>query len=176
MKVNELIAQAGKNRSVDVSKLVETKAYLPMEEKKALIKRILDKCTVNEEGVTRINGVDQYVAFTMYTIGAYTNLEFEDDYVAEYDALCESGMLGAVVATFDGEYKTVLNLLELEKKYVLESNSIEAQVGKFLNGILVSIDGVLGALAKQAESFDMSKLPISEEDIAKLGQFLGKVK
>lgn len=176
MKVNELIAQAGKNRNVDVSKLVETKAYLPMAEKRELINRILDKCTVVDNGVVRINGVDQYVAFTMYTIAAYTNLEFDEDYMEDYDALCSSGMLGAVVETFDGEYKTVLNLLELEKKYALDGNSIEAQFGKFLNGILVSVDDVLGAVAGKVESFDMSQLPISGEDIAKLEKFLNNVK
>ena len=176
MKISEFVAQAGKNRSIDMRKLIDTKTYLPINEKRSLIKDILNQCTHNEDGIVRINGIDQYIAFTVKTIAAYTNLEFDEDYIADYDTLCESGMLGPVIETFDGEYKTVLNLLELEKKYLLEENSIEMQIGKFLNGILNSLDGLVGTFAEKVASFDMSKLPVSEEDIAKINQFLNNVK
>jgi pentose-5-phosphate-3-epimerase len=72
----------------------------------------------------------------MKTIAAYTNLELSDDIEDDYDALCESGLLNSVVNSFIGEYENVSMLLQMRCEYILSCNSIESQVGRFLDGIL----------------------------------------
>jgi hypothetical protein len=60
--------------------------------------------------------------------------------------------------------------------YLLSGNSIESQIGKFLEDVLGKVDVLIDALSNKFESLDLSNLPISIDDINKLLEFTNKMK
>ena len=106
------------------------------------------------------------------TIEAYTNIEISDDIENDYDLLCQANLLNAIIATFNGEYENVRLLLQMKCEYILSENNIEVQFGKFLNGLLEKIDGVVNVLFDKAGDFDINNLPINVDDLSKLMNFV----
>ena len=134
------MVKSDSNGTMNFAKVLETKQYLPFAEKISLVNRIVDKCMTINNGFVQFNEIDQYIYFTIESIQAYTNLKFDEDHVVDYDLLCSTGLLGNIIATFDGEYKMILNLVEMQKRYVLEQNKIEFQVAKVANALVDAID------------------------------------
>ena len=116
MKVKELIEKVKANKNTSLSKIIETKKYLPFSEKVELAQNIVESCTENNNGFVQINEIDQYIQFTVQTIRAYTNIEFDYNFLPDYDLLCSSGLLGNVIDTFEGEYTMMLDMVEMQKK------------------------------------------------------------
>lgn len=175
MKINELINNIKSNPNASMSKLIGVKQYLPFEDKIELVKRIIDKSSTVENGLIKINGIDQYYNFTVETIEAYTNIEFENGY-EDYDALCAYGVLGSIIATFEGEYNMILSLVEMEKKRVLEQNNVENQIAKLLNTVEQKVNEVADTIINKANAFDFSGLNIAQEDIEKLSNVISLIK
>ena len=155
--------------------MIATKSYLPFEDKIALVKRIIDKSLTTENGFVQIDGIEQYYNFTVETIQAYTNIEFENGY-EDYDALCAYGVLGSIIATFEGEYNMILSLVEMEKKHVLEQNNVENQIAKLLNTVEQKVNEVADTIINKANVFDFSGLNIAQEDIDKLSNVISLIK
>ena len=185
MTIKELIKLISepKNQMLKVEQLqevakkkLEVKSYLSIKEKKNLVESIVNECVLYDEGVFKFDEIEKYVCFTMRVIEAYTNLELSDDLEVDYDLLCESGLLDIVIATFKKEYDEVNILLQMRCEYILSSNNIEAQFGKFLNNILDKIDDISDVLVNKVGDFSMDKLPISVGDINKLLEFINKQK
>lgn len=185
MKINELVEfiSNSKNKLLKqtqleevIAKHIETKKYLPIKQKKELIESIVNECVLYEDGVYKFDDIDKYICFTMRVIEAYTNLELSNDLEEDYDMLCEASLLDLIINTFKKEYDEVNILLQMKCEYILTSNSLESQVGRFLDGVLEKIDVLANALSNKVDNFDMSNLPISSEDITKLLDFLNKQK
>jgi hypothetical protein len=157
-----------------LKKKLDVKEYIGIKEKKALVNNIINECILYENGIFKFNDIDKYICFTMRVIEAYTNLEFLSDLEAEYDLLCESKLLESIIGTFKKEYDDVNVLLQMKCDYVLSSNTVEAQVGRFFDGILEKLDVFVDALANKVDDFDFSNLPVSSEDLNKLLQFINK--
>lgn len=163
MKINAFIENMNQNKSKllkseqvqsFIKKELNVKEYLSIKDKKQLVDSIVNECILYEDGIFKFNDIDKYICFTMRTIAAYTNIELSDDIEDDYDALCESKLLNAVIESFNGEYENVRTLLQIKCDYILSSNTIEAQFGRFFDGVLEKVDGVAGALS----NFDVSKL------------------
>lgn len=163
MKINAFIENMNQNKSKllkseqvqsFIKKELNVKEYLSIKDKKQLVDSIVNECILYEDGIFKFNDIDKYICFTMRTIAAYTNIELSDDIEDDYDALCESKLLNAVIESFNGEYENVRTLLQMKCDYILSSNTIEAQLGRFFDGVLEKADGVAGALS----NFDVSKL------------------
>lgn len=185
MKINELVEfiSNSKNKLLKqtqleevIAKHIETKKYLPIKQKKELIESIVNECVLYEDGVYKFDDIDKYICFIMRVIEAYTNLELSNDLEEDYDMLCEASLLDLIINTFKKEYDEVNILLQMKCEYILTSNSLESQIGRFLDGILEKIDVLANALSNKVDNFDMSNLPISGEDITKLLDFLNKQK
>jgi len=185
MKINELVEWTNNSRNKmlkgeqlqqSIAKVIETKKYIGIKEKKVLIEDIINSCILYEDGVYKFDDIDKYIAFTMKTIEAYTNLEMSNDIENDYDILCEAGLLNAVIDTFGGEYENVNLLLQMRTDYILSSNNIEAQFGKFLTNILDKVDDLSGALSNAVSNFDLKNLHIKMEDIGKLMEFVNSQK
>ena len=183
MKINELVEFVGnsKNKMLKgaqleelVAKKIEPKKYLSIKEKKALVESIIDECILFYDGVFKFDDIEKYICCTMRVIEAYTNLELSNDIEDDYDLLCQHDLLDVVVDTFKREYDEVNILLQMKCEYYLSNNSIEAQVGKFLTDILDRIDVLTNTISDKVGNFDMSKLPISKDDLNKLLKFLNK--
>lgn len=185
MKVNELIEVATKSKNKMLkgaqliellTKTLEVKKYLSIKEKRALIEDIINSCILYEDGVYKFDDIDKYIAFTMKTIAAYTNLELSADIESDYDDLCRANLLNVVIETFAGEYENVNLLLQMRCEYILSGNTLETQFGKFLTGITDRIDDFTGVLKNKVDNFDFSNLPISMDDLGKLMEFVNSFK
>jgi hypothetical protein len=170
MRVKELVelATSGKNRLLKeeqflevIKKAIETKEYIDIKEKKELIEDIINECILYEDGLYKFDDVDKYICFTMKTIAVYTNLELSDDIEDDYDLLCESGLLDMAINTFKEEYDSVNILLQMKCDYILSGNSIEAQLGKFLDTLSDKIDVIAEALAAKVGDFNYESKRIS---------------
>jgi hypothetical protein len=171
MRTHEFIEYMGKNvnRTLKeeqvlalVQKQLEVKKYIPIKEKKELVDKIIYHSAYFEDGILKINAIDCYMYFTMFTIDAYTNLEI-DNVENCFDALSESGLMPAVIAALGQEYSDVNTFLNMKRDEMLADNSIENQVGKFLDKISREVDGVKGAITDA-----IGGLNINKEDVIKL--------
>jgi hypothetical protein len=177
MKINEFIEKYKKqNLTQSIKSLLAVKNYLPYEEKKKFVDEILYKCKVINHGYVQIDEIKKYIVFTIGIIGTYTNLEFDKNFnvaVSEYDALCEAGVLNDIIGLFEGEYNTVLNMVNMRQDYILQENNIDYQVIKFLNGLSEKIDFALMSIADNFSSF--SEMNITSEDINKLTNLISSL-
>lgn len=155
-----------------LNKTLEVKKYISIKEKRVLIDDIINDCILYEDGIYKFDDIDKYVTFTMKTIAAYTNLELSADIESDYDDLCRAGLLNLVIETFNGEYENVNLLFQMKCDYILSGNTIEAQFGKFLTGILDKVDDITKVLSDKIENFDLNNLPINMEDFGKLMDFV----
>jgi hypothetical protein len=185
MKIRELIdfINNTKNKMLKgdqlrqvIAKALEVKPYLSIKEKKNLIDNIVNHCILFENGVFKFNEIDKYIAFTMMTIAAYTNLELSFDMEDDYDMLCEAKLLNAVIETFAGEYDNVKLLLAMQCDYILNDNNIEAQIGRMLTSILDKLDVFSNQLSEKLDSFSFDNLPIDMDNIKKLMEFVNSQK
>ncbi|MBQ8570279.1 MAG: hypothetical protein IJ444_02075 [Kiritimatiellae bacterium] len=151
---------------------LEVKEYLGIKYKKALVNDIVNECILYDDGVFKFDDIEKYIVFTMRTIAAYTNLELSEDIEEDYDLLCEAKLLESVINTFKKEYDDVNVLLQMKCDYILNGNTIEAQLGRFLDGLSEKLDVVLHALADKMGNFDLSNLPIDAESLKKLMSFM----
>ena len=127
MKVNELVEKYKNCKDDSFTTDITVKNYLPIAEKKALAKKVIDKCKVVKNGIVKINEIDKYIVFTIEVIRAYTELEFDEDFnkaMEEYDALCICGLLNPILDTFKEEYKIVFNFVNMQMDYVLQENNV----------------------------------------------------
>ena len=177
MKINELITWANQDKTKllkneqqqnALKKQLNVKDYISIKQKKELVDNIVDECIFYEAGVFKFDNIDKYVCFTMRAIEAYTNIELSDDLENDYDMLCENNLLNLVIDAFRGEYENVKVLLQMKCDYILSGNTIEAQLGRFLNDVSHKIDDVIGTFSNAVGNFDLNKLPISMNDISKL--------
>lgn len=159
-----------------LEKTLEVKRYISIKEKRALIDDIIHGCILYEDGIFKFDDIDKYIAFTMKTIAAYTNLELSNDLESDYDALCEAKLLNAVIETFRGEYENVNLLLQMKCDYILSGNNIEAQFGKFLTGILDKINDLTDVASNKINNFDFNNLPINMDDLNKIIEFVNSQK
>ena len=183
MKINELLDTMNNNKNkilkpdqfqLALAKELEVKKYLSVKDKKELIDNIVNECILYSDGIFKFDDIEKYIVFTMKTIAAYTNLEMTDDIEADYDALCESGLLNNIIDLFVGEYENISMLLQMKCNYVLSSNSVESQIGRFLDNILEKVDMISSVMSEKVDKFDISKLPINKEDLTKLLSFINK--
>ena len=183
MKVQELVKKIGSNKNKMLKqeqlqevlkKELNVKKYISIKDKKELVENIVNECILYEDGMFKFDEIEKYVCFTMRVVETYTDIELSDDIENDYDMLCESGLLELIVGTFKKEYDDVNVLLQMRCDYILSGNTIEAQIGKFLDGLLEKIDVVVDALASKVNDFNMDTLPINEGDLQKLLELMGK--
>lgn len=175
--VNYMKENAGKMMKEEqvaslVNKTIEPKAYLGFNEKRELVDRIIAQSIYYRDGIFKFNGVERYMYFTMYTIEAYTNLELCEDVVADFDALSESKLLPIIICLIQKEFDDVNVFLQMQCEYVLEDNSLEAQVGRFLTNINDKFDGISDNLLNYVNSVDIGDLLKYKDDIAGVLKFI----
>ena len=159
-----------------LNKTLEIKKYLSIKAKRVLIDDIVNSCILYEDGVYKFDEIDKYIVFTMKTIAAYTNIELSTDIENDYDELCKANLLNLIIEAFAGEYENVNLLLQMKCEYILSGNTIEAQFGKFLTGIMDKVSDLADALENKVKDFDFNNLPVSMDDLGKLMEFVNSQK
>lgn len=184
MTINELIIAMNNNKAkllkpeqvqAFLKKELNVIEYMSIKNKKSLVEDIVNECILYDDGIFKFDDIDKYICFTMRTIAAYTNIELSSDLENDYDLLCKEKLLNSVIDTFVGEYENVKLLLQMKCDYILCGNSVEAQLGRFLDGVLDKIGDVADAFKNSANNFDISKLPISKDDLVKVLDFAKKM-
>lgn len=170
MRTNEFIEYIGKsvNKTMKneqvlalIQKQLEVKKYIPINEKKDLVDKIIEKCIYFENGTFRIDSIDSYIYFTMLTIDAYTNLEIDN--VEEcYDMLSESGLMSMVIAAIGQEYNDVLTFFNMKRDEILENNSLEMQLGRFFDNVLENVDDFKTIIIDEVKNLNLNKENIME--------------
>ena len=122
------------------------------------VNKIIDKTIYYEDGIFKFDGIDRYMYFTMYTIEAYTNLELGENVADDFDAISEAKLLPAIICLIQKEFDDVNVFLQMQCEYILEGNSIEAQIGKFLSGVSDKLDALGDNLSKYLQNINMEEL------------------
>ena len=167
MKIREFVDYMKKNTNRTmkedqvaslIKRVLEPKTYISIKDKKEIVDKIINRCIYYENGVFKFDGIERYVYFTMYTLAAYTSLELSEDIENDFDALSESKLLPAVICLIQQEFDDVNVFLQMQCDYILEGNSIEAQVGKFFDSLLEKIDTIGSGLGKYLGNIDLDTL------------------
>lgn len=163
MKVREFVEKYNKNQRIDIAKELEVKQYLGIEQKRRIAGLVLDGCTSVENGRVHINSVDKYLLFTIATLSAYTNLEFEEEAIVDYDALCESGVMVKIVDTFRTDYQECQVVLDMMTADLMNRNvTFDEAVVEFLNGLSITLQG---AIESVVDKLDLGELDITPDNL-----------
>lgn len=144
MKINELVTKA-RNKNFDFNTGLQIKNYLPIMEKKSFVTDVIALYTDDIDGFITVDRFNMNIYFDMKMMAVYTNLDISSDFnemVAQYDELCENGLLDKIITLIDDEYTTMNAILEDDLDELLVQNSIDVQVVKIANKISSFIDNI----------------------------------
>lgn len=157
---------------------LEVKTYLPFNTKRKMVEIVVKNNIQEEDGIKKIDSINQYVGFVCAALAAYTNLEISDNPVNDYDELSKSGLLEYIVSIFAKDYSECDALLKMAVASELEDNNLNVVVNRFLNGILNKLDGVGDTIKNFTEGLDLSKLlgvNINDEEKTKILGIIDKL-
>lgn len=155
-----------------IKQTLNVKSYISIIEKQRLAKRVLDACTYEENGVIKTDSFQKYFLFTIGALKMYTNLEFneEGNIYEEYDELCGSGLLDAILDTFQEDYgraNAVLNMLYADM--IENNNTVANLIGIAMSKLSTGAEELIHSISEKIADINTS---ISNEDIIKLQNFL----
>ena len=174
MKVQELVDFMRKNTNRTMKedqvasllkRTIEPKSYMSIKDKKQLVDKIVNKSIYYDNGIFKFDGIERYVCFTMYTIEAYTNLELSGDIEDDFDTLSESKLLPVIICLIQQEFDDINVFLQMQCDYILEDNSVQAQLGRLFKDVLEKIDVVTGGISKYMSDIDLNKLMEDKDKI-----------
>lgn len=165
----KIYSKANANAMSDfIKKTLEVKDYLPLQEKKDLISKIIDSSIIYENSMYKFDEIDKYVYLVMFSIVAYTNIELSDDIENDYDELCRSGLLTMIVDSFKDEYKSVMMLLDMQCNYILADNALGAKIGAFVESLSKNLDSLATVLKTKVEKMNLDMSNIDLDNVQSL--------
>ena len=174
MKVNELVIMYNndKNGVMNLKKTLEVKNYIPVMRKYEIAQLVFAASTTINNGLIEVDSLKKYLNFTALMLSEYTNLEF-DDFVSDYDTLCEAGLIDAIIGTFEEDYNRSLSVLNnLFADEIANHNTIESVLSVLSQNIADSIDSIAEAMKEKIESFEDGNIDMS--GIEEVMKVLGK--
>ncbi len=177
MKVYEFIEAVKKNPNQATAvckKLIKTR-YIPVLEKRQLAELVYENSTDIENGIVKVDSLSKYLIFTLLVLRNYTELEFTVDEtgaaseaaIAEFDALCENGLINPLIAEFQEDYARANEIMN----YVFQdnlavNNTVEAVVGRVGDDLLDIIGGFADRLGDKVDemNLDLSKFDMGKFD------------
>ena len=118
------------------------KKYIPFIEKKILCENIIDGCLeTSENGLLICNNFMKKMLLDLKIIGTYTDIEFSENVVDDYDFLAENKIIDKIKESIDDSeldfIKSMVNK-EIEQKIRIE-NSIENVLSQKLQQLIIKI-------------------------------------
>lgn len=173
MKVQELLMNI-RNKEFKLERGLEVKKYLPIEVKKTIAQSIIYECASNEDGVTKIDSVQRYMAYVRYMIVTHTNLNYTDE---DYDALCsteygETTLLNAIMKCFETDATECSRILNLVTDDYIQEYSLENVIGQFLHEVGSVISGFSNTASKKINNANLQDAIPEDLDVDKLNTFL----
>lgn len=185
MKINEFIENFKKNSkspAFNVAKLLNVKTYIPVLRKRQLAELVYQNSISVENGLVKVDSLTKYLIFSMLMISEYTDLEFTVDEngsataeaIAEYDALCEAGLVDVVIGCFAADYARANEILNyVFKDNLAVTNTVEAVVGNLVENIKGSLDGIVNSLKNKIDDFDMDLSDVDMSQFENIINLLG---
>ena len=185
MKIKEFIEAYNKNSkqaTFNVAKLLNTKTYIPVLRKRQLAELVYQNSISYENGLVKVDSLTKYLIFSMLMISEYTDLEFTVDEkgsataeaIAEYDALCEAGLIDVVVSCFATDYARANEILNyVFKDNLAVTNTVEAVVGSLVESAKDSLDTIVESLKNKIDDFDMDLSNIDMSQFENIINLLG---
>ncbi len=163
MLVQEIKEQIEAGKTVD--DLLKVKQYLSIIEKNLIVNKVIDSCITIDEinGLSKIDYFYKKLTTDVSLLVNYTNIEFSENLIEDYDYLCEFIGLEWIIDKISPiEVYIIQELVDEELDQIIKlNNSIE--------GILASkLDKVIERLPNSKELKSLSKSII--KDINKLDQ------
>lgn len=101
------------------------KKYVCFEEKLKECRRILDNTTDCVNGKIVSNSPLQYVMFVMLMLKSYTNIEFGDNEINDYDCLESNGIIDLLIRKIpDSEYVLYKTIFDMMRNDLINSYSV----------------------------------------------------
>ena len=159
MKVNELIEKYKKNNNIDLAKILEVKKYISIGEKIAFANMVFNGSARFNNGLIEVDSTTRYLCFTMGIINMYTNIEYGDDVIADYDALCENGLIDKIIATFEEDYgRTATVVNNYFNDQIANHNTIPAILAGLSQSISNSVDDMVKTVNENTDLSGLSDL------------------
>lgn len=157
---------------------LEIKEYISFKDKRAIAELVVSANTVEIDGVKKHDSISAYVGFVVAMLTSHTNLEIGSDPVSDYDLLAENGLLMPIIDTFRADYTECDIILKMALAYEMEDNNVGAVVGRFLNKIYNTIDGVGDSIKDIIGKINVNDIlgDINKEDLAKFNSLFDKLK
>lgn len=162
-----------------IKQRIDIVEYLPFSQKREVVEMVVAKVVSEEDGIKRVNSITQFLSFIVAMLVSHTTLSFSENVEDDYDALSKSGLLEPILDMFKRDYSECDALLKAAIADELADNNLNVIIGKFLNGVLGKLDGVVDTVKGFTDNLDLSKLlgaNINKEDIAKIIGVVDKLK
>lgn len=173
MKVQELLMSIHR-KDFNLEKELQVKKYLPIEEKKLIAQGIIYECTENANGAIKVDSVQQYLSYVKYMILRHTNLEYNAE---DYDKLCstkygETSLLNAIFDSFPEDAKECSKILNFMMEDLMQENSINFVVAKFLNNLNLKLETVMDTINAKTQELNLDSIIPSDADLGQIKRFL----
>ena len=160
-----------------IKETLQVKSYIPLWDKQEIAKAIIDKSIKVVDGYKVVDSSKQFLSFIMAMLIAHTNLEIGDAY-ADYDALCEAGLLDTIVGTFQRDYSECETVLKMLVSDELQTNTTPAIVAQFLDKIVQKLEDFSDVLSDKFDEVNVSDLlsglNLNVESTDSIKEFLNK--
>lgn len=140
-----------------IKKKLEVKEYIPVVDKQNIIKAVVDSAMENDNGFITINSITQYIGFVVSMLMSHTNLHIEDAY-DDYDLLSQTGLLNAVISTFQEDYEACNIFLNMYVNDTLQYNSTQYQLASFMDKIGDNLQDIIATLRCKVEEINLTDL------------------
>lgn len=164
-----------RKQNYDLKANLVIKQYLPLAIKQLLIKNILESCTIEENGIKKINFSLKEFAYEFILISQYSNVDCEvDSTVQFYDELKENGVINQIVKLIpESEITFINNILnqEIEQKQKID-NSVEAIIANALTKLVDKLPDEKG-ISKLIKDLPKQINKISPDKLQYISQAIG---
>ena len=166
MQINELKEKLEQGEAIE--NLVLVLPYLPFVEKKIMVDRIVDACiNIDENGIYTVDNFNKKLMTDLVIIGNYTDLEFSENTLEDYDYLVKNKVVNHVINNMDvDELDFIYDLIHVELKQKVEignslSNVLAVNLQKLVEKIPTDkqLKGLSKSLVKDLNKFDWNKIP-----------------
>jgi hypothetical protein len=166
MLISELQEKLEQGESFD--NIVEIKNYLPFVHKQIMINNILKACLqTDENSIMTCDNFAKKMAKDMQYVVNFTNLEFSDDFMEEYEYLVSNKLIKNITAYIDSDELIFIdNILdkEIEQRININnslSNIIAINLNKVIDKIPTTKDlqKLIKTTKKELNTFDWNKIP-----------------
>lgn len=175
MKVQELMVNIHR-KDFNMEKELQVKKYLPIEVKKTIAQGIIYDCITEEDGVVKIDSIQQYLSYVKYMILYHTNLEYKEE---DYDKLCSTkcnntSLLNAIFDCFPEDAKECSRILNFKVENLMQENSTNFVLAKFLYNLDSKLELIANVINTKIQGLNLDSIIPDNIDLDQIKKFLNE--